>query len=143
MCALRVELPGPILKNPKLYFMMRLRETGWVDGAPAAPFALGQPFVYTERLALPTSYFACLWEHVKIFNKNVVEISHGMPNHYYKCLLFLSSTKIQEMLAAIDNTQRDDTWFKKHCILLVRMKRPAEAKTREGASELAAPVCLI
>jgi len=112
--ALRTQLPGQALSQPKLYHMIRLREQGWIPGDPTEAFVPIGPQVYRETLARPTSYFVCLLDHEAVFAKAVVEIQHDQSSNYYKCLLGLGQDKLLQMCLHQDG--KDDAWFRRQLV---------------------------
>jgi hypothetical protein len=93
-------------KLPKVYYMFRLREEGWLPG-PAKVFVQNGPQLYIESLDRPLSYFIALHTSSRIFQKGATEIRHREKHVYYKILLQVRADKLLAVLADYDNSPGD------------------------------------
>ena len=63
----------------KLDIVLTLMRTGWVNRkAPKSAYKPGQAKHFRNDFHRPSSYFACLVEHVKLFEKGVPQIAHNL-----------------------------------------------------------------
>ena len=106
--------PVPYEQMSKLEIMHHLRQCHWdfVDAAPTDLLLPGQRIYALSNLKRAASYWVCLAHSPTVFGKagDLLGISHQMPDHYYKCLLYLPDLT---PLMSLDNLyQQPDSRFK-------------------------------
>jgi hypothetical protein len=103
--AARAPKATPLLKCSKIDLILRLRQQGFEDPGvkKLAPWVDGGMSYFRSRLICPLSYFGALVMRWQIYEKRVTEIKHGMPDKYYRLLLFAESSRLLPLLALIES----------------------------------------
>ena len=94
---------------PKLVVIFMLREAGWTKDANVEAYDSGMPLKYISDTR-PKSYYVALLKCDEVFDKGVLCIEHKAKDHYYRCLLNLSSDQLVAILDGDPNVQPDEYW---------------------------------